>query len=71
MNNKWEDEYLLSNELINFFYTANFVCANIEGAVINLKENEIKGDYIHYINPNITKVLNRIGANIWSIGQPY
>ena len=35
MEGKWEDENLLSKPLLDFFHSADHVCANVEGAVYN------------------------------------
>ena len=35
MDRKWEDEQLISKELLDFFHSADHVCASVEGALID------------------------------------
>ena len=35
MDKKWEDENLLSKPVLDFFQSADHVCANVEGALID------------------------------------
>lgn len=69
MDKKWEDEHLLSETVLDFFHSADHVCANVEGALTDAKDDGSRGVFFHSMNPEATKVLRKIGADIWSIGN--
>ena len=69
MDKKWEDEHLLSEAVLDFFHSADHVCANVEGALTDAKDDGSRGVFFHSMNPEATKVLRKIGADIWSIGN--
>ena len=69
MDRKWEDENLLSKEVLEFFHSAEHVCANVEGALIDAVDDGTRGVFFHAMNPEATKVLRKMGADIWSIGN--
>ena len=69
MDRKWEDEQLLSEEVLDFFHSADHVCANVEGALIDAVDDGSRGVFFHSMNPEATKVFQKMGADIWSIGN--
>lgn len=69
MANKWEDDEFLSPELLNFFKNSDHICLNVEGAIIEVDENVQRGRFFHAMNPKSISVFNKIGADIWSIGN--
>lgn len=69
MDRKWEDENLLSEEILDFFHGADHVCANVEGALIEAADDGSRGVFFHSMNPAATGVLKKMGADIWSIGN--
>jgi len=69
MDRKWEDENLLSEGVLAFFQSADHTCANVEGALINAKDDGSRGTFFHSMNPEATRILQKIGADIWSIGN--
>ena len=69
MAGKWEDENLLSAEILDFFHSADHVCANVDGALIDAEDDGSRGVFFHSMNPEATKLLKKIGADIWSIGN--
>jgi len=69
MAGKWEDENLLSPAVLDFFHSADHVCANVEGALIEVDESEPKAVCFHAMNPKATKVLQKMQADLWSIGN--
>ena len=69
MDRKWEDEALLSEEVLDFFHSAGHTCANVEGALIDAADDGSRGVFFHSMNPAATRVLQKIGADIWSIGN--
>ena len=69
MDRKWEDPELLSREVLEFFHSADHVCANVEGALIDAADDGSRGIFFHSMDPEATKVLTAMGADIWSIGN--
>jgi len=71
MDGKWNDDTLLSDNILKFFATSQHVIANVEGAVISgekvLKEN--KDDYCHYMDSEAICVLNKIKADVWNLAN--
>ena len=69
MDRKWEDQHLLSDEILDFFHSADHVCANVEGALTDALDDGSRGVFFHSMNPEATRVLERMGADLWSIGN--
>jgi len=69
MDRKWKDENLLSRPILDFFHTADHVCANVEGALISATDNGGKGVLFHSMNPEAVNFLQKINADIWSLGN--
>lgn len=69
MAGKWEDERLLSEPLLDFLHSGNHVCINVEGALINAVDDGKRGVFFHCMNPNAVRIFNKMGADIWSIGN--
>lgn len=72
MEGKWEDETLLSNEILEFFHEADHVLANVEGALIPQDEAEDvhnKGIVFHTMDPKATVLLDKIHADIWDFAN--
>lgn len=69
MSGKWEDDQLLSKELLDFLQSGDHLCINVEGAVIDAIDDGKRGIFFHSIDPNAVRVFNKIGADIWSIGN--
>ena len=57
MDRKWEDPELLSKEVLDFFHSADHVCANVEGALIDAVDDGSRGVFFHSMNPEATSVL--------------
>ncbi len=51
MDKKWEDEQLLSQGILDFFHSADHVCINVEGAVIDAVNDGSKGVFFHSMHP--------------------
>ena len=64
MDRKWEDENLLSKEVLDFFHSADHTCANVEGALIDAVDDGSRGVFFHSMNPEATRVLKKMGADI-------
>lgn len=69
MTAKWEDENLLSSAVLDFFHSAEHVCANVEGALIEVDESVPRAVCFHAMNPKATNVLQKMHADLWSIGN--
>lgn len=69
MQQKWEDKTLLSNEILQFFHCADHTVANVEGAVMDIVNDGSRGAYFHTMDPKAITVLNKIHADVWSIGN--
>lgn len=69
MDRRWEDENLLSESVLSFLHSADHVCANVEGALTDGKDDGSLGVLFHSMNPEATCVLEKMGADIWSLGN--
>ena len=69
MDRRWEDENLLSKPVLDFFHSADHTVANVEGALIDAEDDGSRGVFFHSMNPEATRLLKTIGADIWSIGN--
>lgn len=69
MAGKWADDKLLSHPLLDFLHSGDHLCINVEGAVIDATDDGKRGVFFHSMNPNATRVFNKMGADIWSIGN--
>ena len=69
MDKKWEDEGLLSKDLIDFFHSAEHVVLEVEGAVIDAVDDGTRGVFFHSMNPAAVDVFKKMGADVWSIGN--
>lgn len=70
MDGKWEDENLLSEEICAFLGSADHVIANVEGPLVKNRKNTAQhgaAQLLHTMDPNVTKVLQKIRADIWNI----
>lgn len=69
MDRKWEDEGLLSSDVLDFFHSADHVAANVEGALINAPDDGSKGIFFHAMNPEATVFLEKIQADIFCLAN--
>ena len=69
MDGKWEDDDLLSPSVLDFFHSADHVCANVEGALTEAADDGHLGVLFHSMNPAATVVLQKMQADIWTIGN--
>ncbi|MCQ2483401.1 MAG: CapA family protein [Clostridia bacterium] len=70
MFGQWDDEELLSEEVLDFLHSADHVVANVEGPIVNQPQNEIKegvNQLLHTMDPGALKVLSKMKADIWNI----
>ena len=67
---KWDDEELLSGEILDFLHSADHVIPNVEGPIANAEQNTTQSgvqQLLHTIDPKAVKVLRKMGADIWNI----
>ena len=67
---KWDDEDLISEEILEFLGSADHVIPNVEGPVADAEQNTTQSgvqQLLHTIDPKAVKVLNKMGADIWNI----
>ena len=70
MDRKWDDDELLSKEVLDFLHSGDHVVVNVEGPIAeNVENNEKDGvrQLLHTMNPKAVKVLNNMQADIWNI----
>lgn len=70
MYKKWEDENLISDDVLAFLHSADHVVANVEGPIAEIPQNTVKNgvkQLLHTIDPKAVKVLQNMHADIWNI----
>ncbi len=70
MDKKWEDDELISSEVLDFLHSADHVIANIEGPLVPQETNkttEGTAQLLHTMNPEAVKVFRNMHADIWNI----
>lgn len=70
MYGKWDDEELLSKEVLDFLHSADHVITNVEGPIAEVPTNTTSSgvqQLLHTIDPAATKVLKNMKADIWNI----
>ena len=70
MDGKWNDEGLLSEEICEFLRSADHVIANVEGPLVQNQKNtanEGVAQLLHTMDPDVTKVLDKMNADIWNL----
>lgn len=70
MDKKWEDEHLLSEEVLSFLLDSDHLIVNVEGA-LSSQNTDVEKDgvksLIHSCNPEASRFLSKINADIWNI----
>ena len=72
MDRKWEDEGLLSEEVLHFLHSGNHVLANVEGPVSDMEKKPGQTSVLsllHTINPKAMSVLSSMQADIWNLNN--
>ena len=70
MYGQWNDDKLISDEILDFLHSADHVIANVEGPIAPCEQNTVKGgvqQLLHTIDPEAVTVLDRMHADIWNI----
>lgn len=69
MAGRWTAPDLFSQPMLDFFHSADHVVANVEGAMIDAKDDGSRGVFFHSMDPAATCVLEKIHADIWNISN--
>ena len=69
MSKRWEDDQLLSKAVLDFCHSADHLCANVEGALINAADNGAKGIFFHSMDPAAISALKKMNSDIWCIAN--
>lgn len=69
MAGRWTAPDLFSRKILDFFHSADHVVANVEGAMIDAKDDGSRGVFFHSMDPAATCVLEQIHADIWNISN--
>ncbi|MCF0114924.1 MAG: CapA family protein [Erysipelotrichaceae bacterium] len=70
MEGQWDDEELLSQEVLDFLHSGDHVVANVEGAMVPLESNTSMdgvAQLVHTMNPEAKKALSKMKADIWNL----
>lgn len=70
MDGKWEDEKLVSDEILKFLHDSDHVIVDVEGPVSDYEDDgnqEGLSQMVHAINPKAVNVLDNLHADIWDI----
>lgn len=70
MDGKWNDEDLISDEVLDFLHSGDHVIANVEGALVRQQKQEgLQGvqQLVHAMDPDAVKVLRKMNADIWNL----
>ncbi len=72
MKERWKDDDLLSNEVLDFLGSGNHVLANVEGALYSAERKDIRrpeDQLLHSMDPKIAGFLTKIKADIWCLNN--
>ena len=70
MKGKWEDEELISEEVLSFLHSGDHVIANVEGALVHQEQKEGAAgvqQLVHAMDPAAVNVLKKMRADIWNL----
>lgn len=70
MLGQWDDDELLSQDVLDFLHSADHVVTNVEGPIAEVPANTTQSgvqQLLHTIDPAATKVLRKMKADIWNI----
>lgn len=70
MDGKWEDEEFLSADVLDFLRSGDHLVVNVEGAMTLGEKSDVAGTaakLTHSMNPEATKFLKKIGADVWNL----
>ena len=70
MNGKWNDEELLSEDILGFFENADHVIPNVEGPLLKSGKKEAASgtaQLMHSMDPEAVACLKKIRGDIWNL----
>ena len=70
MDGKWNDEELISDEVLAFLHSGDHVIANVEGALVareTPQDQEGVKQLVHAMDPAAANVLRTMHADIWNL----
>ncbi len=70
MYGKWDDDELISKEILDFLHSADHVITNVEGPIAEAEQNTTDSgvqQLLHTIDPKAIKVLKNMNTDIWNI----
>ena len=70
MDGRWEDDALISDEVLAFLHSADHVITNVEGPLVAQPANtatEGAQQLKHTMNPAAVRVFKRMHADIWNL----
>ncbi len=70
MYGKWDDDSLISDEVLSFLHSADHVVANVEGPIAEVPTNTTQSgvaQLLHTIDPKAIRVLKKMKADVWNI----
>ena len=68
MDRKWEDEDLVSEEILEYLHDADHLIVNVEGPLSDgKKKDSAVAGLTHSMDPRAADFLKRIGADVWNI----
>jgi len=70
MDGQWNDESLIADDVLAFLHSGDHVIANVEGPLVRQPVNTTTtgvAQLMHTMNPDATKVLQKMKADIWNI----
>ncbi|MBR2810764.1 MAG: CapA family protein, partial [Solobacterium sp.] len=70
MDGKWNDDELISEEVLEFLHSGDHVIANVEGALVRQEKQEGQQgirQLVHAMDPDAVRVLQRMHADIWNL----
>lgn len=70
MDHKWEDQELISEDVLHYLHSGNHVVVNVEGALMETTQSHNTtgvNQLIHSMNPKAVCVLNDMHADIWNL----
>ena len=70
MDHKWEDEELISKDVLSFLHDSDHVVINVEGPLSDASKQEVKGSVsslLHTMDPSAVKVFKNMHADVWNL----
>jgi len=72
MDKKWEDNDLISPEILSFLHDSDHVVINVEGPLSDASKQSVEGSVqslLHTMNPAAAEVFKNMHADIWNLNN--